>query len=64
MDIGGLEPRVLDGMEDFNSDLPIELRRELLVNRCFVTRPYPWDNDEDWPSRDTLAVSRTDPLVA
>jgi hypothetical protein len=63
VDIGGEVPRVLAGRKDFNTGLSIALRRELLVNRCFVTGPYPWNNDEDWPSRDTLTVSRTDPLV-
>jgi hypothetical protein len=63
VDIGGPEPLVLSGTDDFNDDISIALRRELLVNRCFVTEPYPWNNDEDWPSRDTLTVARTDPLV-
>jgi hypothetical protein len=63
VDLGGPEPRVIKGRDDFNDDLPIEARRELLVNRCFVSQPYPWGNDEDWPSRDTLTVGRTDPLV-
>jgi hypothetical protein len=63
IDIGGAAPRVLDGMDDFNDDISIEARRELLVHRCFVTQPYPWSNLEDWPSRDTLTVSCDDPLV-
>jgi hypothetical protein len=63
VDIGGAEPRVISGMDDFDAELPIALRRELLVNRCFVSRAYPWSNDEDWPSRDTLTVRRDDPLV-
>ena len=64
VDIGGPEPRAIAGMKDFNDDLPIALRRELLVHRCFVSQPYPWDNAEDWPSRDTLVVRRNDPLVS
>ena len=64
VDIGGSESRVLSGMEDFDAELPIEARRELLVNRCFMSQPYPWNNDEDWPSRDTLTVRRNDPLVS
>jgi hypothetical protein len=63
VDLSGPEPRIIKGLDDCDDDLPMTLRRELLVNRCFITQPYPWDNDEDWPSRDTLTVARTDPLV-
>jgi hypothetical protein len=63
IDISGAEPRVLDGRDDYDDDLSIAARRELLVNRCCVTQPYPWSNLEDWPSRDTLTVPCDDPLV-
>jgi hypothetical protein len=63
IDIGGSEPRLLAGMADFNTDIAIAARRELLVNRCFVSQPHPWSNDEDWPSRDTLTLRRDDPLT-
>jgi hypothetical protein len=64
VDVSGEAPRVLTGMDDFNTDVSIGARREILVNRCFVSRPYPWLSEEDWPSRDTLTVSRDDPLVS
>jgi hypothetical protein len=63
VDISGSKPHVLRGIEDYGGELPIELRRELLVNRCFVSRAYPWSTDEDWPTGDMLTVHRGDPLV-
>jgi hypothetical protein len=72
IDLAGTQPQWVAGRPkpawlsegQFNGDEqpPIDARRELLVNRCFVRTPEPPPESEPWPWDDTLTVRRDEPF--
>ena len=63
VDIAGSTPNFLrDFSEPPPTDLPIELRREHLVNRYLISQ-LDDQPEEQWPYDDRLVVRRDDPLV-
>lgn len=58
IDIAVDHPRPPRGRFDPNDNRPVERRRELLTNRCFIRAPLPHDADDWYVYSDTLTIPR------